>query len=99
MDVVTTGLRSDLDVASAYAIKSTRHGRAWYVGARLEDGGKGEGVAVWLITGPKGHPIHPYSVDREAQDASVWPAGETSRVSTSPIDREALALRRALRSR
>ena len=97
LDVLTTGLRSGLNVASAYAIKSTRHGRAWYVGARLEDGGRDEGVAVWLITGPKAHPIHPYSVDREAQDASVWPAGEKSRASTSPIDQEALALRRALR--
>ena len=99
VDVLSTGLDSGLNVASAYAIKSTRHEQAWYVGARLAKGGKDVVVAVWLLTGPKDAPRHLYSVDREAQATSVWPSGATHRAAPSPVDQEALALRDALRAR
>lgn len=99
LEALSLGLDSDLKIEDAYAIKSTRHSRAWYVGAHLKRAGRTADVAVWLITGPSSHPRHLYSVDREAQDASAWPAGSTHRASTSSIDQEAIALRHALRSR
>jgi hypothetical protein len=99
LEALSTGLEPGLEIKEAYAIKSTRHSRAWYVGAQLERAGRTEEIAVWLATGPNAHPEHLYSVDREAQDASAWPDGSSHRVSTSSIDQEALALRRVLRSR
>ncbi len=99
LEALSTGLDSDLKIEDAYAIKSTRHSRAWYVGVHLKRTGRTANVAVWLVTGPRSHPRHLYSVDREARDASAWPAGSTHRASTSSVDQEAVALRRALESR
>jgi hypothetical protein len=98
-DVLSAGLRPGVRIEAVSAIESTRHERAWYVGARVRGLGPSTQVAVWLVTGPKAHPDLLYSVGRAARAASVWPAGGEGGASVSPADPEALALFSALKAR
>lgn len=93
---LATGLKGGRTVEAAYAIESTRHPQAWYVGGRIQGPGREETLAVWLITGPRDHPALLYSADSVAREISAWPEGK-KRSPTSAVVRETVVLTNVLR--